>query len=344
MHSRWFKSVICMRYTSAEEVSQSKWESKLKKLQHRPIKPAQRESIGFSSVFGYLSPEMMSHELQDFLFISLTIEEKKLPKNKVKRAVEIKIREMEKKEEKSLSKEEKANIKDLIESEMLKDIVADESYINAFLDTKNDLIFIDAGSEPKTKRLTEFLTKVDEGFDVKEYFDASLHVYLTKWLYNPSDAMPNGIELNDEATLKHDKEKSQAVFSKQDLESEEITTLINHDKTVVQVSLIYEKKLAFKLTAKGHLKKLKATDLLKGDIEKPENVTSILQEYEADWIMMANQLVNLYQWFERVFDVNSTHTNSDRDEKPSSTVTPLSAKDLEKESIESMESLNSASA
>ena len=344
MHGRWFKSVICMRYTSKEEVSQAKWEGKLKKLQHRPIKPAQRDSVGFSSVFGYLSPEMMSHELQHFLFISLTIEEKKLPKNKVKRAVEIKIREMEKKEDKTLSKEEKASIKDHVESEMLKDIVADESYINAFLDTKNDLIFIDAGSDAKAKRLNEFLSKVDDGFEASDYFQASLHVYLTNWLYKPGECMPSDVHLNDEATLKHDKEKSQAVFSKQDLESEEIITLINHDKTVVQVSLVYQHKLAFKLNAKGQLKKLRATDLLKGEIEKPENITSIIQEYEADWIMMANQLMKLYQWFEKVFEVNNdgNNSNNDRDQKQESAVATLSKSDLEKESIEQMSSLKSA--
>jgi recombination associated protein RdgC len=348
MHSRWFKSVICMRYTSAEKIAQSNWEGKLKKLQHRAIKPVQRESIGFSPVFGYLSPNMLSHELQNYLFISLTIEEKKLQKNKLKRLVAIKTREFAKnegKKEEELTKEERNAIKDGVETEMLKDIVPDEYYINAFLDTKQSLLFVDVSSGPKVKRLIEWIQRLDESFDAKPFFDASLEIYLTQWLYKPDENMPQGIRMDQEATLKHD-DKSKAVFSNQDLESEEITTLINHDKRVIELALVRDGKLNFKLKADGSLRKLKPTDMLLGEVDRPENMTSILQDMEADWIVMSNELTRLYGWFEKIFEVNATDNTesklsmeSERGFSQADTPPTSSSQELEQASVAELDTL-----
>ena len=306
MHGRWFRSVICLRYTSSEAVSQTQWEHKLKKLQHRTIKPAQRESVGFSPVFGYLSPKMQSHELQNYLFISLTIEEKKLHKNKLKRLVALKTREFSQKEgkkEEELTKEERNSIKDSVETEMLKDIVPDEFYINAFLDTEQDLLFVDICSSAKVKRLVEWIQRLDDGFEVKPFFDASLEIYLTQWLYKQDENMPQGIRMDQEATLQHDN-KSKAVFSNQDLESDELITLLNHDKRVVELALVRDGRLKFKLKSDGSIRKLKATDILLGEVDRPDNMTSFMQDMEADWIVMSNELTKLYTWFEDIFEVN----------------------------------------
>ncbi len=352
MHGRWFKSVICMRYSSPEVISQSRWEHKLKKMQHRPIKPAQRESVGFSPVFGYLSPAMLSHELQNYLFISLTIEEKKLQKNKMKRLIALATRELAKSEGKSeeeLSKAQRDVIRDSVESEMLKDIVPDEHYINAFLDTQHDLLFVDVSSGPKVKRLVEWLQRLDEGFVAKPYFDASLEIYLTQWLYQPGENMPQGIQMDHEATLKHD-DKSKAVFSNQDLESEELITLINHDKRVIELALIRDGKLGFKLNADGSLRKLKPTDILLGEVDRPDNITSIMQDMEADWIVMSNELSNLYGWFETIFEVNratDSHaenaSTSDESGASLARVPPgVSPQDLEQSSVAALEELTFA--
>lgn len=347
MHSRWFKSVICMRYTSSAAVSQSDWEPKLKKLQHRPIKPVQRESIGFSPVFGYLSPNMMSHELQNFLFVSMTIEEKKLQKNKLKRIVAMKVRELAKeqgKKEEEITKAERDEIKDAVELEMLKEIVPDELYINAFLDTKSDLLFVDVSSEAKVKKLVEWLKRIDEGFDAKPFFDASLEVYLTRWLYDPAGNMPAGISMDQEATLKHDN-KAKAVFTNQDLVSDELTTLINHDKKVCELALVRDAKLNFKLKSDGSIRKVKATDLLKSSVDRSSGSTSILQDIEADWIVMTNEITGLYQWFENIFQVNAESQGEGSGSTTSQTstagtVSPQNSSDLENESVAELSSLN----
>lgn len=120
--------------------------------------------------------------------------------------------------------------------------------------------------------------------------------------------MPQGIQVDREATIKHD-DKSKAVSSNQDLESEELITLINHDKLVIELALVRDGKLSFKLKADGSLRKLKPTDMLLGAVDRPENVTSFIQDMEADWIVMSNELTKLYSWFENIFEVNHAADN-----------------------------------
>ena len=338
MHNRWFKRAICMRYTSSGKVSQSAWEEKLKALKHRPIKPSQRVSIGFSSVFGYLAPNVLSHELQNFLFVALTIEEKKLQKNKLKRLVSLKIRDYAKregKEEDKLSKEERLSLRTSAELEMITNIIPDEQYINAFFDTKNNLMFVDVNSQTKVKQLFEWLNKIDNEFEISPYFCASLEVYLTQWLYKPAAHMPAGIHMDNEATLRHN-DNSKAVFTHQDLSSDELAALISHDKQVVELALLRDGKLKFKLRSDGSICKLKPTDLLLSEIDRPEKVDSIIQDIEADWIMMANQLTDLFAWFQDIFQVNSNNGDTG---KPMSPETP-SLSDIEKESVASLDSLS----
>jgi len=332
-----------MRYTSSNPINQNTWEPLLKKLQHRPIKPSQRESIGFSAAFGFFAPKMMSHELQNYLFISLTVEEKKLQKNKLKRLVAIRKREFakqEKREISDLSKEERAGIKESVETRMLKDIVPDESYINAFLDTKQDLIYIDVASPTKVKRLIDRLAQLDKGFEARPFFDASLEVYLTQWLYDPDANMPQDLCMNDEATLRHD-DKSKAVFTNQELDSKELITLINHDKKVIELALLRSGRLKFKLKSDGSIRKLKPTDLLMSDIDRPENPTSIMQDIEADWIAMANEIDKLYQWMEQIFEVNASLTDTtDNNAQPQSTLsTTVTQKEELADSIDELSAL-----
>ncbi|MFA0809433.1 recombination-associated protein RdgC [Microbulbifer epialgicus] len=335
-----------MKYTSAQTVSQNTWEPQLKKLRHREIKPSQRESIGFSAVFGYLSPNMMSHEIQNYLFLSLTIEEKKLQKNKLRRAIALKTKEFASKEGKKqeeITKEEHGQIKDFVETEMLKGIAPDEYYINAFIDTQNKLLFVDVSSISKVERLVEWLNRIDSEFIVRPFFDSSLEIYLTSWLYKPTEQMPRSLQMDHEATLKHDN-KSKAVFSNQDLESDELITLLNHDKRVMELALVRDGRLKFKLKSDGSIRKLKPTDILKGEIERAENPTSMIQDIEADWIMMTNELTQLYQWFEGIFDVNnpsapgSDSNNESREEAAHSQIT--STKKVEEDSAAELDTLN----
>ncbi len=281
------------------------WESKLKALAHIPIKPSQRNSEGFSPVFGYLSPNMMSHELQDFLFISVTVEQKKLPKNKLKRLIVEKFKEVAEQKGKTvaaLDKTERQTIQEHVEGDMLKQVAADETYINAFLDTENHLLFIDSSSMSKVETLLKWVDRIDNSFKAKPFFDASLEVYLTVWLNKPA-IMPNEMGLYNDAALKHDN-SSKAVFTKQELDSEEVKVLINNHKKVIDLGLLFNDRLQFKLNQDGSLRKIKATDLLKSSINYPEQSIDEIETYEAEWLIMCNELSNLYRWMEGQFQVN----------------------------------------
>jgi len=338
MHSRWFKNAICLRYEAEEKLSQAAWEPILKKLHHRPIKSTEQQSIGFSPAFGFYAPKLMCHELQNFLYVSLTVEEKKVPKNKLRKMLNHRIKEFaknEKREFNDITKEEKETLRDEVTLKLLKDIIPDETYIPVFIDTSSKLIYLDTTSPKNVTRAVEWLQRIEKSLKTKPFFDASLEIFLTQWVYEPDTYMPNDLALDSDATLKHH-DKSKAVFSQQDLASNELIELINHDKKVIELGLMYQGRLGFKLKSDGSLKKIKPTDLLKGDIDRPDEVDSITQDIEADWLAMSNELSRLYQWFNEIIDVNNPTTET----KSSGTVTQFPSQENSNQLEESIEQLS----
>lgn len=337
MHNRWFKCAVAKKLITDSPINQSSWEPKLKELKHIDIKPNQEISVGFSPVFGHLAPNMQSHQIQNFLFISFTVEEKKIQKSRMKRlqteeinkkakSMNIKINE--------LGKDVIDGIKESVKLQMVRDTAASESYINIFIDTTNNVLYIDDTSPKKVEKITEWLLRIEPSLQFNDYFDASLELHLTSWLYAPAK-MPSDIALASEATLVSS-EKSKAALSGQDLESEEITILLNHDKKVADLALTYKARLDIKVKQDGTFAKIKPTDLLKSTVERPDDKESILQDIEADWVVMANEVYDLFDWFEKHADVSSTESQA---HSSPNVVSITSSEDIEKEANSALENM-----
>lgn len=326
MHPKWFSACVCLRYQCDNPINQTAWEPLLQKLRHRPIGEAQRTSTGFSSPFGYLAPNIMSHEMQGYLFLSLTHEKKSVPRNKLNRLFMLKLEERANKEGGSISDikgAERKAIKEQTEAELLKKTVPDEVYINAILDTKHQLLYVDSSSQGNLDLLEKKLQHVDKSFSQRPYFDASVEVYLTQWVYDPATNLPKKIILDSDATLLND-EKAKAAFSNQNLESDELINLIRHDKRVTELGVHYDGRMRFKLNAKGQLKKMKPTELTLSDIQKDHEPQGAIEDMEAFWLVLANTLTELYEWLGGLFAVNTDHPAAQDDNEDDSAQTPPS--------------------
>jgi recombination associated protein RdgC len=336
MHNRWFKCAAALKFEVDNKITQSAWEPILKQLKHIDIKPNQEYTTGFSPVFGYAAPRMQSHQVQNFLFVSMTVEEKKIQASKLKRLQKIAVDDRAKSQNQKveeLGKDVIDAIKEGVKSDMIRKAEAAESYINIMLDVDNKVLFIDDTSPKKIEHICDWLLRVDPSMTFKPYFDASLEVHLTSWLYNPA-MMPSEMTLGEEVTLQSS-EKSKAALSGQDLHNEEVKVLLNHDKKVVDLSVIFKERLVVKIKADGLIAKLKPTDMLKGTVEKPEGESSIMESFEADWVVMANEVSNLFKWIEENADVQSSNGQKDS----AANVVFIKAVDVEKEAGDALEGM-----
>lgn len=307
MHSKWFSACTYLRFDSDDTISQMAWEPTLQKLKHVPIPETHTESTGFSSPFGYLAPKIMSHEMQGFLYLTLTHEKKSIPRNKLNRLFMQKLEDMAERnggKVGDIKGAERKALKEATEAELIKKTIPDEVYINFIIDPKAKLIYFDGTSNAPIQLITKKLEQVDSSFKIRPFFDASLEVYLTQWLYDPSSHLPKMLDLDHEATLLNE-DKAKATFSNQDLQSDEIINLIRHDKKVTELGLLYDNRLSFKLNNKGCVKRIKPQDVLLSDIGKGEELTNAIEEREAHWLIMTNTIAELLQWFTKIFEVNN---------------------------------------
>lgn len=302
-----FKSLTCYNYGSEQNLSQEQWEAGLKLNAHKPVLPTHIESVGFSPVFGFQAPELMSFVIENrFILFSLTIEKKKLSQNKLTRMLAQKKREIAQKgdiNEEDISKDEEESLIEQIIAELCKETPADETYINAFIDTQENHLYINACQPKKINRLIKWIQRIDESFQKKELFQASLEIYLTKWLYEPND-IPKGVALETEATLKHTN-KSSALFRKQELKSTEVITLINHDKRVTDIAISKDFRLVFNIREDGSLRKIKTTEVFDSSIQVPE-ISTPIDRLEAYLIAMVTEFSSLIAWMLETFQVNTT--------------------------------------
>lgn len=333
MHERWFKCCTALKFECENKIQQFAWEPKLKQLAHIPIKKYSETSIGFSPVFGWLAPDMQSHELQNFLFISMTLEEKKIDKkllkNRERKAIDAKAKSGNVKIN-ELGKDVIDGIKASVKKELIGETLASEEYLNAIIDIENNVLFVNSTSSKNIEKLCDFLSRIDDSLVFKNYFDASLELHLTSWLYSP-DRIPEDIALGEEASLQSS-DKAKATLKNQDLESEEIKVLLNHEKKVTEIAVTYKARMALKMNSDGIIKNMKPTDLLKNSVERNDDNEDACADLEADWIVCANEVYDIFKWFEDNADVKS----SGGSKSTKSNVVSMSSANLEEEASDSL--------
>lgn len=306
MHSRWFKSVYAYNFSveDYEAITIENLVAGCEKLKHRPIQPSQKECHGFSSIMGYRQIDMvlLAHPLQNGIFMSVTFEEKKLNKRRFNRLVAEEKKALANKKDlrvSDITKPEVKAIEDKVRSQLLSDVEAQEDYTNIILVPDKQRIYLSDANQTRQKKVFELLTKILPGFKATAFESEGIEVQLSAWLSDPERYLPEEIELSDSAKLQA-VDNSKASLTKQNLVSDEMQILLSHGKKAVDLCVNYMSRLEFKLSSHCHVRSIKVLDVLKDSIDRDEEVDSLLQDYEADWLVMVAEFNSLFDWLETV--------------------------------------------
>ncbi|WP_018984092.1 recombination-associated protein RdgC [Salinimonas chungwhensis] len=304
MFGHFLKSAVAYKYElgDGETITEHKLKQFVPLLKHVDIKPAQKESFGFSSVVGYHDPEHFFHKVGTWYLLSLTVEDKKIKKNKLDRRVAEKKRELAKAksiELSALSKQESQQVRDKVLGEMLSEQEADENYLNIIIDTDNRWLFFSDSSTRTIKKFTGLMQKHYSSFRVSEFCTQGIDLHLTSWLYNPDESLPEEIDLEDSASLQSE-QSAKATLKKQNLQSDEVAMLINHGKKCLELSISYLQRVSFRLTSNCQLKGIKLSDDLIADVAEIEDPQSRVEELEPFWEVMCSELTSIYQWLDEL--------------------------------------------
>ncbi|OBX00272.1 recombination-associated protein RdgC [Gallibacterium genomosp. 1] len=283
----WFKNAMIYRLTKA--IDFSNLSAQLGTCEFTPCGSSE------ASKFGWIAPlstsEQLCFEANGQILLVAQREEKILPNYVITKELANRVKALEEKEGRKLKKVERLSIKDDVVASLLPQAFTRSTYTALWIDTQNQLIYVDAGSAKKAEDALALLRKSLGSLPVIPLaFANDPALTMTNWL----NEAPDWLTVLEEAELIGIKEDSVAKFKRQDLDSEEIRALLEAGKLVTKIALEWENNLSFVLCNDDTLKRLKFADEIK---EKNDDIAKedIAQRFDADFLLMTTTLSTLTQ-------------------------------------------------
>ncbi|MXN88550.1 recombination-associated protein RdgC [Pasteurella canis] len=299
----WFKNVMIYRLTKTLDWSTDKLQEA---LQQCAYSPCDKSDV---SKFGWTNPlhgsELLYHAAENKIMLVAQKEEKILPAHVVNNALNKRIHELEKKEDRKLNKVEKQVLKDDVIAVLLQQAFSKYSHTALFIDVEKGLIYVDASSYKRSEDVFALLRKTLGSLPVVPLAFAKNPCFvMTSWV--TADETPEWLDLQGDSKLIDFNSNGEAVLKNQDFHCEDIQGLLIAGKQVQSLRLDWDERLQFTLNEDGTFKRLKFSDnvLDKNDDILKEDVE---QRFDADFILMTSVLSELTELLLNEFGGEKEH-------------------------------------
>ncbi len=285
----WFKNAIIYRLTKTLDWSTDKLQEVLQGHKYIPCDKSEMSRFGWTNPIH--GSELLYHVAENKILLVAMKEEKILPAHVVNNALNKRVTELEKKQERKLNKFEKQVLKDDVIATLIQQAFSKYKQTAFFIDVKKGLIYVDASSHKQAEDVLALLRKTLSSLPVAPLTLAKEPYFvMTSWV--TADKTPEWLELYGDSKLKDFNSDGEAILKRQDFCCEDIQGLLIAGKQVVSLQLNWEERLQFTLNEDGTLKRLKFADnvLDKNDDILKEDYT---QRFDADFILMTSVLSEL---------------------------------------------------
>ncbi|HII3796858.1 TPA: recombination-associated protein RdgC [Pasteurella multocida] len=285
----WFKNLMIYRLTKALDWTADSLQTALQQCEHHPCQQSDMSKFGWTNPLR--GTEMLHFSVGKQILLLAHKEEKILPAHVVKTELEQRIEQLEQKENRKLKKVEKQALKDDVVSMLLPRAFSKNQQTALWIDTENQLIYVDAASSKRAEDALALLRKSLGSLPVVPLsFANEPSVIMTDWINK--DQTPAWLMPLEEAELTGSQDSGIIRCKQQNLESDEIQTLLNAGKFITKLSLAWEERLSFILNEDCTLKRLKFADQLR---EKNDDILKedYAQRFDADFVLMTGVLTQL---------------------------------------------------
>ncbi|MGV7078436.1 recombination-associated protein RdgC [Testudinibacter sp. P80/BLE/0925] len=295
----WFKNI--MPYSISKSLDWSDLQNQLLDNAYAPC-----GSYEYSK-FGWASPlhdsELLHHSASGFILLVARKEEKIIPPHVIKKHLDERIKKLEERENRKLSKGEKLALKDDVLNELLPRAFSKVADTALLIDTDKDRIYVDATSDKRAEEALGLLRKSLGSLPVVPFvFANTLSEVMTDWVANNN--APEWLTVLEEAELTSIKDESVIRCKHQDLDSEEVLHCIaTADKQITKLALEREDRLSFILHDDSTIKRIKFADFIRkknDDIVKED----FAQRFDADFVLMTAEISELFDLLASEFEAN----------------------------------------
>lgn len=287
----WFKNLTLYRFNKPFSVETEQLEQALEAFLFHPCSSQDISKFGFSKALGKQGQALV-HSADQRHLICATKEEKILPSQVVKEALEEKVAHLEDEENRKITKKEKDALKDEITTTLLPRAFSRRSQIRAVILPEQQLLLVDSSSATKAEELLALLRKALGSLPVVPVsFNTPIEHQLTEWL--KQGELPVPFYMLDEAELKSAADEGGIVrFKQQDLTEDEVLAHLEAGKQVHKLAIQFEQSISFVLQSDAGIRRLKFAEEFRAQTDDVADEDP-LAKLDADFVLMTGEIIAL---------------------------------------------------
>lgn len=228
------------------------------------------------------------HAVNGQWLVTLGVEQKLLPATVIRQETQDRITAIESAQERKIGRKEMRALRDLVSTELLPKAFTRRRTTNAWVDTANGRLIIDAGSDARAEEFLEVWLPSVGAIQLRPLqTQISAMTAMTEWL--ASGDAPARFTIDNDLELRAATAAQSAIrYVKHILDGNEIRQHIADGKVATRLGLTWNDKVSFMLTDKFQVKRLAFLDILKD--ESGQTTLDADEQSDANFALMAGEL------------------------------------------------------
>jgi len=331
----WFKSAVIFKLTKSNYFAQLHLALLLEQHKFRECGATESSTSGWVSALPGTTNLVHGVDNDNYQLIRCCKSVKALPADFVRREVDKKVKVIETEQCRKATKKEKEQLKEEVIFANLPNAFPVHTFTEIYLDNINELIIINSSTRAAADDILALLRKCIGTLPVTGYFTDALQECLDEWVAGVRDVEAEfSLGSNVQLSAFGDS-PAQAKFTNDDITAKHIKSLVVDDNREVNyLSLEFDEAFYLTLDARGFLKGIKPTDVLK---DKNDDIDSddALARIDADFVLFAKEMGRLFCAFKAMKVTDET----EREVFDASTIKYPTLQELAKELEKTMGSL-----
>lgn len=286
-----FNNIALYNFKENVDYQQEEMEEALTQDLFRKCAPQDFRTFGWANALGKHG-QTLSHFSNGFILLCAKAEEKILPAAAVNEIVQSKVEEVEQKEARRVSRKERDDIKESTLHQLVQQAFTKSTLTYLFIDLKQGYLAVNTTSFSRAENALALLRKSLGTLPVVPAFsNYDLSMYMRNWAM---DKAPEKFVFGSEIHLSSPVDDGVVKSKGYQPDSEHLTTLFDEGCEVDQLSLSFDERIDFKLSADGMIKRITFSDVLKeenADIPKEDMAAKL----DADFYLGASEVSILVQ-------------------------------------------------
>jgi recombination associated protein RdgC len=288
----WFKQVQLFQLDSPIDYSPEKIQSQLAPFSFTPCLPSLPSSTGWVSPFADNDMAPIIHAANGYIMLCLQSEEKILPASVVRQALDEKIKQVQKRDDRKIRSKEKLALKDEVIMTLLPRAFTKLNRVYAYIDIKNNLLVIGASQAARVEQFVNFFKRaISENvraFDIKK-----VAPIMTEWL--KSQKYPKEFAVEKSCMLQDSQQQARIIRCQhQDLFAQSIQNFLKEGCEVKQLAITWHDRVKFLLCEDFSLRNIQFQEEILTAAQDIDSETRE-QQFDADFYIMTNTFSGMFE-------------------------------------------------